>query len=70
MVVDGAGLEDLDPLESLAFDPHNGAAGATVVVGDLLARVAGTCEGAVSAGELFELRCSDEVVSVWRRLEF
>jgi hypothetical protein len=56
LVVDGAGLQDLDAAESLALDPHDRSAGRAVVVGQIFARVAETGVRAVGAGELLELR--------------
>lgn len=55
LVVDGARLDDVDPRERLAFDPHDGAACCAVVVGQVLARVTEARVGAVGAGQLFEL---------------
>jgi hypothetical protein len=50
LIINRAGLEDLDPAESLALNPHDGPAAAAVVIGDALAGVAGAGEGAVGAG--------------------
>lgn len=55
LIINRAGLEDPDPAEGLTLDPHDGSAFAAVVVGDVLARVAGAGEGAVLAGQVFEL---------------
>jgi hypothetical protein len=50
LIINRAGLEDLDPAESFTLDPHDGPAGAAVVIGDALAGVASASEGAVGAG--------------------
>lgn len=50
LVVNRTGLEDLDTAESLAFDPHDGPAAVAVVIGDVLAGVAGAGEGTVGTG--------------------
>lgn len=54
-VVDGTSLDDFHALECLGINVHDGTAGRTVVVGNVLSGISFACEDAVDTRELLVL---------------
>lgn len=62
-VVDGTSLDDFHAFKGLGIDVHDGTAGRTVVVGNILSGVSFACEDAIDTRELLVLSHSQSALA-------